>query len=509
MQDEGVVGESQSPLAAERVAGTPAIGQGLGMLNTLTRHDIQVLRRAEVPQEKVALLTGASVRSVRRIEDEPPVHGLEQPPAAVEARPGRPSKAASFRGFIAELLEVEPDLMSLEILRRVQLKGYAGRKSAFYNLVASLRPPKQTPVVRFEGLAGEFSQHDFGQVDVRFVDGEVRRIHFFASRLKYSRSTKVTIVANQVVETLCRTLVEHFAELGGIPLCAVFDRPKTVALKWKKDGTVTEWNPTFAQVVLELGLGVEACWPYQPKQKGSVENLVGWVKGSFFKQRRFVDEEDLLTQLAEWHTEVNMARPSRATGVIPSVRLAEERLRPLKVAPSELALRYPVYVGPTGYVLFETNLYAMPAEAIGIAGTLFLYRDRVRIVAGRHERSHDRLRGRGGRATLPELRANHLAKVSGKRGKRYLKRQQLLDVGQVAHEYLTELIQRRPAAWLSDIDKLHDLLQRFGAPRLILALESALAEGAFGAEYVSHFISKPDLEAHLFDTRARQKELAR
>ncbi len=38
------------------------------MLNALTRHDIQVLRRAEVPQEKAALLTGASVRSVRRID---------------------------------------------------------------------------------------------------------------------------------------------------------------------------------------------------------------------------------------------------------------------------------------------------------------------------------------------------------------------------------------------------------------------------------------------------------
>ena len=32
-----------------------------------------------------------------------------------------------------------------------------------------------------------FSQHDFGQVDVEFLDGMVRRVHFFASRLKYSR----------------------------------------------------------------------------------------------------------------------------------------------------------------------------------------------------------------------------------------------------------------------------------------------------------------------------------
>jgi hypothetical protein len=30
--------------------------------------------------------------------------------------------------------------------------------------------------------------------------------------------------------------------------------------KWEKDGRVTEWNPTFAGVALDLGLGVELCW---------------------------------------------------------------------------------------------------------------------------------------------------------------------------------------------------------------------------------------------------------
>jgi hypothetical protein len=57
--------------------------------------------------------------------------------------------------------------------------------------------------------------------------------------------------------------------------------------------TVTTWNPTFADVVLQLGVGVELCWPYMAWQKGSIENLVGWVKGSFFKPRRFLDDADL------------------------------------------------------------------------------------------------------------------------------------------------------------------------------------------------------------------------
>jgi transposase len=43
------------------------------------------------------------------------------------------------------------------------------------------------------------------------------------------------------------------------------------------------WNAVFGAVMLDLGLGVELCWPRSPQQKGSVENLVGWVKGSFFQ----------------------------------------------------------------------------------------------------------------------------------------------------------------------------------------------------------------------------------
>ena len=96
-----------------------------------------------------------------------------------------------------------------------------------------------------------------------------------------------TLVPDEQVESWC-ALVDHVAAFGGIPLVAVFDRPKTVALKWGRDGVVTEWNPTFAGVALDLGL-VEVCWPHRPQEKGSVENLVGWVKGSFFKQRRFLD----------------------------------------------------------------------------------------------------------------------------------------------------------------------------------------------------------------------------
>jgi hypothetical protein len=347
-------------------------------------------------------------------------------------------------------------------------------------------------LVRFEGLAGEFTQHDFGHVEVRFLNGTEQRVHFFASRLKYSRWVEVTIVPDERTETLVRTFVDHFAAIGGVPLLAVFDRPKTVALKWTRDGQVTDWNPLFAGVALDLSVGIEVCWPAAPWQKGSVENLVGWVKGSFFKQRRFVDDDDLLQQLSEWRTEVNTQRPCRATKIIPAVRLEEERprLRSLKVAPADLALRVPIVVGPTAEVIHDTHPYSMLPDAIGIAGTLYLYRDRVRIVAGRFEVTHERKFRPGEGSILPEHRAQHVAAVSGKRAKRYLQREHLLKLGPEALTYLTELTHRRPQVWLRDIDRLHTLLATYGDDAMRGALARGVAEHAIGAEYIAHFLAE-------------------
>ena len=224
--------------------------------------------------------------------------------------------------------------------------------------------------------------------------------------------------------------------------------------------------------------------------KGSVENLVGFAKSSFFKVRKFYDEEDLRRQLVEWHREVNEERACRATGIIPAVRLAEEapRLRPLRVRPEELALRIPVYVGPTGTVQYDGHGYSMPPEAISRPATLFLYGDRVRIVAGEYKAEHPRKFVGRESSWRAEHRAALVAAVSGKRGKRYLKRQQLLELGETALGYLTELVHRRPRGWWADVDRLHDILQNYGPEVLREAMEEGLKEQRFDVRFVEYFL---------------------
>ena len=454
------------------------------MHGAMKRHEIQVLRRAGLTIRQIAQQAGVSPSTIKRIVREPAVEVVGDEELTASRGVGRPSKTEDYRDLIADILEREPELPTVEILHRTALAGYDGAKSALYELVAEQRARATSPMVRFEGLPGEFSQHDFGEVDVCYLNGTTERIRFFASRLKYSRWSEVRLVPNERVEALVRALLSSFEAWGGVPLVAVFDNPKTVVVSRSK--SKIEWNRTFGQVALDYRFGPELCAPRRANQKGSVENLVGWVKGSFFKVRRFQDREDLERQLAEWHREVNEQRRSRATGVIPTERMKVERkrLRPLAIPPAEYALSFPILVGPTGTVRHEGIAYSMPPESIGFTGTLHLYLDRVRIEAGRYRAVHERNPDGRSERFLPGHRAAMLATVSGQRAKLYFKRQQLLGLGADAEALLTEIVHRHPRTWYGEVEILFDLLQAFGENRLYEAMQKAVERRLYGAHYV-------------------------
>lgn len=461
------------------------------MLPLLKRHEIQVLLSVGLSPSDVAQKSGVSVATVRRVRRESRVEHADDRSEHRARRIGRPSKVAPFAERVEAWLKAEPELPTQELLRRAKEVGYTGNKTAFYALVAGKRPPQATPIVRFEGLPGEFSQHDFGQVEVTYVDGRKQRIHFFASRLKYSRFVAVTIVPDERVETLVRCLARDFVSFGGLPLLAVFDRPKTIVKKGGKGRAVEEYNATFAQAIVDIGVGVEMCAPRSGNQKGSVERLVGWVKGSFFKSRKFQDEADLRAQLAAWLANVNHNTPSRATGVIPEVRRREElaRLRPVKVLPESLALRVPIFVGPTAEVSFEGATYTMPPEATHVAGTMFLYEDRVRIIAGRFEATHRRRRKGDPPRPLPEHRAAKLATVHGARAKLYEKRQQLLALGPDALALLTELTHREPRLAKQRVEDLYTLLEQHGDDAMRAAFAHAVAQNQLSITAIRRALS--------------------
>jgi IstB-like ATP binding protein len=194
----------------------------------LKRHEVEILLKVGHAQTEVARLAGVSLCSVKRIAEEAPVVHVDDAAEREKRRIGRPSIVEDFRKLVVKILEEKPDLPSLEILRRVREAGYQGGKTALYALVASVRPKEIKPLIRFEGLPGEFSQHDFGQVDVAFLDGSIRRIHFFASRLKYSRFIRVSVVKNKPLTEWGKVL--HDEDMAAAILDRVLERGRFIHL---------------------------------------------------------------------------------------------------------------------------------------------------------------------------------------------------------------------------------------------------------------------------------------
>ena len=118
------------------------------MYSDAKRRDVQLLLAAGLPRDRIAELTGVSVRTISRIVREPlrQEWAASKPETSARAGqtrrtgPGRPSTVARYRDAVAAMLADTPNLKSLEVLRRLRERGYAGGKSAVYALVRQLRP---------------------------------------------------------------------------------------------------------------------------------------------------------------------------------------------------------------------------------------------------------------------------------------------------------------------------------------------------------------------------------
>lgn len=455
----------------------------------MTRLKVHHLVDGGLRHAVIAAKLDIGVRSVERIAKEPAPTAEELVSGKRAGRRGRPSKTAPYEARVLELLIEEPETAPIEVLRRMRGVGYDGGRSAMFELVARVRPPPRPkePVVRFEGLPGEFAQFDFGEAIVKFAEGE-RKVVFFAGRLKYSRFLHVVLVPDQRAEQLIRALVACLVAFGGSPSQWVFDNAKTIRIS--PIGAPLRLHAYLRGLVAEMNVAVEMCAPRSGNQKGSVENLVGFVKHGFLYARRFVDDADLAAQLAEWLHQSNHVRPCDATREIPEARRQREATwlvkRPAPCDADEYALRETRTITPMGTVNYGGTSYSTPPERIGAPATLYVRSNRIDMEAGTAKWSHLRKDGVGGVRRLPEHRRDVLDVLHGERKKRYFRRQCLLELGTPAHDFLEQLVHACPnGAWSPHVDTLYGCLVDYGGPDLTAAFDACVRRREFTATAVT------------------------
>jgi hypothetical protein len=357
----------------------------------IKRHEVQVLRRAGHSQTEVCRLTGVSVSEIRRIDAEAPIEHFDDAAERKRRNLGRPSKAEPLRAYVVDRLGRSPKVSSLELFYDAKGAGYEGSKSAFYALVAKLRTEVTRTIDGIGNLPGDMSLHGVGEVDVRFATGERQRVHFLVSQLTYSRWSELSVIPDAKVESLLRGLLDHFEIIGGVPLLLALDRDNVGRIVSGGDGSGGTWDPSFAQAILGLGVGIEL---RGPRERSGADALVRWVKTSFFRGRRFVDLDEMRQAMRVWCDGVNEASGAGRAGPAPASRMSAERvrLRPVAVRADDFALSIPVLVGPEAEIVHEGVSYSMPAETIGKRGMLHLHPTRARVVGDGFDVEHERSR---------------------------------------------------------------------------------------------------------------------
>jgi transposase len=464
------------------------------MLRFMERATIHYLKQKGWSNVQIAEFTGHHRETIAKVLKEP----IDQAPKERE----RASAIAVFESQIQTWLNEQlPVIRMLEQARSDPDHPYQGSERAFYTYVRKLRRARQVPArevaLRFEGLPGEFLQVDWGEVRGLPLAhaGPTATRYFFAARLKYSRFMFVQFHTDMREETFLRSLVDCFLAIGGVPWVVVTDNLKTAVLG-RDAANQPVWNPAYQKLAAEFKFLPEACAPAAGNQKGSVENLVKFVKHNFLPGRSFHDDRDLAEQCQQWLTEVNTGRLSDATGELPSTRLLEEQhaFTALPTSAQDYGFFDCVVVNRESLVMLESNQYSVPTHLVGRALTARLHRTHIDLFAGGERvASHPRCQGQHQRVIDP---VHYEAVLAGKpRGRIMLYRDWLCGLSEASKSYLQELCHKRRAEMSQQITLLYATVQEIGREDFLTALELAAEQHMYGAEYVQAILGRPRASA--------------
>lgn len=457
----------------------------------MERSTIYYLNQKGWTNTQIAKMVGCHRDTVGRVLREP----VDQEPTPRN----RPSSVTVFEAQINRWLEEHLSVRRmLELAHSDGEHPYQGSDAAFYNYVQPLRQARMMQVaevaVRYEGLPGELLQIDWGEVrNFPFskpeLTGQTR--YFFAARLKYSRWMFVRFTREMREETLLRCLIACFVELGGVPWVVTSDNMKTITLG--RDGQQQPiWHPTFQKFAAEFGFHPSLCTPGAANQKGTVENLVKFVKSNFIAGRHFYDDLDLEQENCTWLQQVNEVRVCRATEQIPCERLVEERrkLGPLPAAAHDYGFFDSVLVNRESMVIIATNRYSVPVHLVGQTLTVRLHPERIELFDGlEHVTSHPRHRGRQARVVVPaHFEAVFVRKP---RARVMVYRDWLVGLSPAAADYLSLVCRKYYDQMETQILDLYQLAQTVGCQEFLAALTLAAEVQAIGVDYVRALVRQP------------------
>jgi transposase len=349
---------------------------------------VRALAADGISQREIACRLGMNRRTVARLR------ASEEPPRYRRAAVG--SQLDPLEPVLWRLLEEWPAIKAprlTEILRCDY--GYAGSLRLVQARLQRLRPLTVRPAQRTGYRPGQVLQLDWGEMATRpRVAGRERRVYALVASLPYSGAQTAFFSLEMTIESFLEGHVRAFEWLGGVPRECVYDNLRAVVARREADEVV--WNQRFLHLRGHYGFHAHPCTPATPREKGSVEAAVRYLKSGFWPARRFSSLGELDGQYADWRDRI-CNRRTHASGRFPvDERLVEERAALRALPPQRFdwsgyrTSRVPI----DGYLRHGGCFYRAPERLVHERVELRFDRDQVWIVhrgagVARYPRSYE------------------------------------------------------------------------------------------------------------------------
>jgi transposase len=326
-----------------------------------------------ISEREIARRLGINRRTVARLARS------EEPPRYRRALSG--SQLDPFEPVVRRLLAEWPAIRAprlTEILRDEY--GYTGSLRLVQEHLQRLRPSSVRPAQRTGYRPGQVLQLDWGEMPTRpRLAGRERRVYALVASLPYSGAQTAFFSLEMTLEAFLEGHVRAFEWLGGVPRECVYDNLRSVVAR--REGDEVVWNRRFLHLRGHYGFHATACTPATPREKGSVEAQVRYLKSGFWPARRFADLRELDVRYAEWRDRVCNRRTHASGRFAVDERVAEERavLRPLAPARFDWSGQRTTRVPIDGYLRHGRCFYRAPERLVHERVELRFDRDQVWI----------------------------------------------------------------------------------------------------------------------------------
>ncbi len=330
---------------------------------------------------------------------------------------------------------------------------------------------------------------DWGQFGSIAIGNTRRRLSFFVMVLCHSRMLYVQFTPAETMEHFLDCHVNAFSYFGGATARTMVDNLKCAVLQHSL-GQTALLNPRYKDLAGHYGTEIAACGPFQPQEKGRVENAVAFVKKNFLAGRQITSLDALNADVRQWLDTVANVRVHGTTHQKPVELFVAEKaaLRPLPICLYDVAAVRPGRANSQFRVVVETNRYSVPAEHAGAPVTLKLYPGHVCVyrqdkLIARHVRSYDRHQD----IEHPDHPKALLQQRRRAADQKLLQR--LLALTPRAERFYQALAERRLNV-THHVRKIVALSEIYGVEPAARAIDDALEFEAFSCEYIANLLEQ-------------------